>query len=105
MPKNRKILIFCMIFAVKTVSAQQISPKYSTGKPFKSWASIKNFRPIDPVYPHFVVSPDFYVKNLSFFCRQEWRFETATKIPLKFRLGSVQYVDWLEQKPNAWLQP
>lgn len=94
-----------MIFVVKSISAQQISPKYSTGKPFINWTLNSQKQGIAPVYPHFVVSPNFSVKNLSFFCRQEFRFEQATKIPLKFRLGSVQYVDWLEQKPNAWVKP
>ena len=49
------------------------------------------------------VSMNFYSNNLSFFCRQELLFEKATTIPLKFRLGSVQYTDYLEKKPNAIL--
>jgi|SRR6478672_4366225 len=105
MPKNWKILIFCTIFVVKSVSAQEFSSKISTGKGFKSWASLNNFRQIAPVYPHFVISPDFYTRNLSFFCRQELRLEAVTGFPVKFRLGSVEYVDWLERKPNSRLQP
>ena len=44
------------------------------------------------------VSPGFYAANLGFFCKQEIRFEKATKIPFKFRLGSVQECDRLEGK-------
>ncbi|MEO6549225.1 MAG: hypothetical protein ABIN94_14580 [Ferruginibacter sp.] len=45
-----------------------------------------------------VISPDFYVTQLSFFCKQEIKFEKATKIPFKFRLGSVEDCDRMEGK-------
>ncbi len=53
------------------------------------------------ISPSMLVSPTFYANNLAFFCRQELKFEKATKIPFKFRLGSVQQVDYLEGKNNA----
>lgn len=36
-----------------------------------------------------------------FFCRLEDQLGKRVQVPVKFRLGSVEYVDWLEQKPNA----
>lgn len=48
-----------------------------------------------------VISADFYTQNFGFFCKKELQFEKATKIPLRFRLGSLQHNDYLEQKPNA----
>lgn len=40
-------------------------------------------------------------QELAFFCKIEVKMERAARFPIKFRLGDVQYVDWLEQKrPN-----
>lgn len=36
--------------------------------------------------------------NLAFFCRLEVQMEKAARFPIKFRLGDVPYVDWLEGK-------
>jgi len=43
--------------------------------------------------------PDIYqYEELAFFCKWEVKLEQAARIPVKFRLGDVQYVDWLEGK-------
>jgi len=51
---------------------------------------------------HEVVHPEvpqwYNVDDLSFFCKWEVELEKAARIPVKFRLGSVDYVDWLEGK-------
>ena len=43
----------------------------------------------------------YFSNQLTFFCRAESRLEKATGVPLKFRLGSLAYTDYLERKPNA----
>lgn len=43
--------------------------------------------------------PNYYDYNkLAFFCKVEVKLEKAVKLPIKFRLGEVEYVDRLEGK-------
>lgn len=48
-----------------------------------------------------IIAPDHYSSRLGFFCRQELKIEKLITIPLLFRLGSIDYVNWIERKPNA----
>ena len=44
------------------------------------------------------VRKDLYTNNFGFFCRKEWQLEKSTRIPLRFRLGSLEQCNILEQK-------
>ncbi len=41
-------------------------------------------------------------KDLAFFCKIEVKLEKVAKMPVKFRLGSVDYVDYLEGKRASY---
>ncbi|MBN8836657.1 MAG: hypothetical protein J0I09_05335 [Sphingobacteriia bacterium] len=47
-----------------------------------------------------VLAPDYYTKHWGFMCKQELQIEKTTKIPLKIRLGSIDYCNKLEGKPR-----
>lgn len=105
MNKICKILFFCTVFVAKTVVAQENTPKVNAVKVFMKTYYAQPTYLLSVIPPKNVISPNFYVKNLGFFCKQELKLEAVTGIPFKFRLGSVQYCDWMEGKKNTGSLP
>jgi len=131
MNKKAKILFFCMIFvaggafcqntALKTRADKNlfaVKQNYrSDGKmAFMYWVKkpesklqqpVTNMSPVVKLNPLTcsAIGADFYTQGFGFFCKKELQFEKATKIPLRFRLGSLQYNNYLEGKPNAGILP
>ena len=125
MYKKAKILFFCMIFVASAGFCQETSVKKpqipdlfsfkSFPKPgktaFSYFCKEKRKEPVQwgvikpdinlTAAPCPALAADFYARNFGFFCKKELQFEKATKMPVRFRLGSLQYNDYLEQKPNA----
>ena len=61
---------------------------------------ISNIRPpLNTPLKQELTAPTVYsYDELGLFCKFEVQLEQFAKIPIKLRLGDVQYVDWLEKK-------
>ena len=105
MKEKSSLLFFCMIFATMAAYCQY-SPKIASiysNEMANSFAFSPNKQNsfLIPVQ----IPANFYVTQLGFVCKKEWKFESATKLPLRFRLGTIQYCDWLEGKKGASVSP
>ena len=58
-------------------------------------------QPVTFISVNTLVQLPSYTNQLGFFCKKELQLDKITTIPLRFRLGSVEYVNWMERKPNA----
>ena len=104
---------FCGLVLVLMISGL-CSPAQNTSLPkIITTFSLKNTLNISGSFIHFIppvsletrpldikqiVPADFYTCNIGFFCKKELLIEKATKIPLRFRLGSLQQCNYYEGK-------
>ncbi len=111
---NLLIVFSCLLFFQIKLLSQTIGLKIDKKtpplhrSPFGQYFSEKK-RFQTPVNPYFIkkdtLKPNkipsvFSVEALPFFCKIEYKMGLQKKLPLKFRLGDVPYVDELERKRN-----
>ena len=107
MKQKTIFLFFCMIFVVsavfsqsETINTRGLLFEYFVKRPVKTYPlSIVNAANIKPATIY--LPADFYITQIGFFCKQEIKFEKLTKVPFRFRLGSVEECDRMEGKGNT----
>jgi hypothetical protein len=87
-----RALIIILLVSFNYCMAQDRIP-FSDSLVFKTRLS-----PISLIKPIVVVRPDFMSISQGFMCKQEWKFEKKVGLPLRFRLGSLEYVNKMEGK-------
>ena len=70
---------------------------------FVSFQSAAQAVPADTLRPISIktVPSNYATQHLGYFCRKELQLQRLTGTRVFIRLGSKEYVDYLEQKPNA----
>jgi len=100
MPKYRIHLLAIGLSLALPAAAQRqhlrLDPLPGTLRPSPAKADSARPTPFRLTAP--LLEPDLTARNLGFFCRQEWKLEKTVRIPLRFRLGNLEYVDRLEGK-------
>jgi hypothetical protein len=92
MMEHMRLLIIIFLTTFNCCLAQQKIPFPKT-LVFKS-----TLYPSQPKKPTTAVRPDFISTRQGYVCRQEWKFEKKTGLPIRVRLGSLDYVNKMEGK-------
>lgn len=92
MPKSRVLTsINGKLVNQSVLGLSQIDQQWGAAIPFL-WADSSKHKTMLPF------NPAFYVNNLTGFCKVEWKVEKRFNIPLRVRLGSLDYTNRLEGK-------
>lgn len=76
-------------------------PFYFTNSLFFTGHKISHYKLEETDHNGFRLAETFYYRTPGFFCQKELQLDKITTVAFRFRLGSLDYVNWMEQKPNA----
>ena len=98
-------IILIIFFTALSGKAQQAdNGKSLVAKTYKYQFSgslaLNNLNTEDKIFlsPFTVIPQDYYTQHFGIMCKKELAIEKATKIPFRFRIGSLQQCNYLEGK-------
>lgn len=107
MKKGKYILVLLvMSLGYCVASGQNSAPLYAPSKlPFPTYKMYTSIKQADSFRKPLVMIPaNYYTQHIGFFCKEEIKMEQV-HLPVKLRLGSLEYCNWLEQKPGYNYMP
>lgn len=96
MYKRIVILVVNLVFA-EIVFAQAVRDSSFKAVEAKKWGKDSLFQ-LRSVMMNAPLPQNFYTQHLPFFCKKELQVQKLTGIPVKIRIGSLDYVNKLEGK-------
>ncbi|WP_295126375.1 hypothetical protein [uncultured Chitinophaga sp.] len=90
--------IFLLMMMVAGSAAAQTAPVKADTAFFPARKPSPIMAP-KPTAGYLILSPsNNYNQHFGFFCKQEWKLEKQTNIPIRLRLGSLEQTNRLEGK-------
>jgi hypothetical protein len=91
-----------LVHLLKDVPVNKSSVSFPYSTPLVISGLLPGYNEKAPLTRSYIISqmllPDQYTRNFGFFCQKELQIEKTTKIPIRFRLGSLDYCNKLEGK-------
>ncbi|MCO6464056.1 MAG: hypothetical protein J5I52_07895 [Saprospiraceae bacterium] len=99
MTLNKTLLTCLLILSLPCVVMSQNSLSDSLKTPDINIRQV--FKPVIRLDQDDVSIQKYNSENLPIFCKMEYKFNKSSNINLRFRLGSLDYVNMLEKKPTS----
>ena len=94
----QKTIVLFTIFLVFSIAAFSQNKFDSVNQNIPVIFFVKKSDTVKPLLSKYSLPGNFYASNLGFFCRKELQVQKAVKLPLFFRVGTLDYCNKLEGK-------